>query len=254
MANRHGSKPTAILISGSGDGAMQDFQRAATGRFGRDLYDVIVSAAASAGRNFDPETLMRDASFAEDAARRAHALRPNGFDITEARKRWDDTYDGVVAHVLTGWGASTVTAVARTVLRPELQSYLSGSPGTSVLWIMREAVAGYAYGLNRLLSSFIAQLIRSEDARTKPASPVGSLKQHEIIAIAPQRTRRGTHACRVPEQCYAEPHNVQIAPAGTTSSFGDTYDLILVRHGMKPEWLLGGASVPEQYLPFDLPY
>jgi len=31
------------------------------------------------------------------------------------------------------------------------------------------------------------------------------------------------------------------------------FDLILIRHGQKPTQILGGASVPEQQVPFDLP-
>jgi len=248
LAGGGGATPTAILISGAGDGAMQDFQRAATGLFGRPLYEEIGKHV-----RFTPEPYMKDAILTEDRARRAHGWQPAGFLIPSVLADWHDAYENAVLEVWNGWDMAEQTAVADAVLRPELCTYLRNGEGVRVLWVMREATPGFVYGLNRFLSLLILRLIDRLNAR--PAGPpVGLLCEHEITAIRPAVA---THVCGNPATCYSQQHGVDLTPVGALAGLPllrDRFDLILVRHGQEPTPLLGGASVPEQQVPFDLPH
>ncbi|MCA7889422.1 hypothetical protein LGM58_40270 [Burkholderia contaminans] len=82
----NGRVPKSILISGSGDGAMQDFQRAATGRFGRALYEEIERAVGAS--RFSPENSMLAPLLAEDLARRAHAFRSSRDSVEVTLNYW----------------------------------------------------------------------------------------------------------------------------------------------------------------------
>ena len=257
----HGYVPTSILISGGGDGAMQDFQRAATGLFGRALYEKIEDVLRRERIRFAPEELMREATLVEDRARRAHSWRQDEFAIDGALGRWQKAYDEVITDMFAQWGNTGINALARNVLRPELERYLAGQGGLQVVWIMRDEVPGYVFGLNRMLSYLLVSVIAHVNQRG-PQDPVGLFPLHEIVSITPlQRLGGPYHSCGKPDDCYAQPHLVMIASKGSFSSgepgfrtFSGEYDLILIRHGQESIPLLGGASVPEQHVPFDLPH
>ncbi len=243
--------PTAILISGSGDGAMQDFQRAATGRFGRDLYEKIKSALPT-GR-FTPEGFMQDAILAEDYARRAHGWRPIGASIDATFQHWHDAYERAVNEVWSRWNSATKEheAVAKAVLRPEVINELTGSPGprVTVRWVIRESTPAYTYGLNRFLSLLVLRLMALLQGADH-GRPHTLLTQHEIHAISPHPP----HVCSGnPAGCYAIVHDVLLRNVVTHASVWNQFDLILIRHGQEASPLLGGASVPEQQVPFDIP-
>jgi hypothetical protein len=249
-------KPTAILISGSGDGAMQDFQRAATGLFGKDLY-LAMYKWSGAGR-FEPEGGMRNASLAEDHARRAHGWQTTGSPIEEALAYWHKEYEHVAQEVWGRWRPQDRKDLVENVLRKEVRNYLrgSGQPAVKVQWIIRDENPTFAYGLNRLLCLLVLNLMEhaklkdDDDAATSAVVPV-LMKSTEIATITPLRT----HACSgQPALCYGHPHEVVLADRASGKTLQPAmFDLILIRHGQKPFPMLGGASVPEQQVPFDLP-
>ncbi len=252
MPGPGGVTPSAILISGSGDGAMQDFQRAATGLFGRALYERI-SLSVGAGR-FRPEPLMLNAVLAEDHARRAHGWRPDGSKIGDALAYWHEQFVLAVDQVWTGWSVLEQSTVANLVLRTEVVNYLQRRTGTStsVQWVIRESVPTFSYGLNRFLSFLVLRMMQHlrSQAPVPAVVPPIFLTRHQISQITPVG-----HTCNhAPEFCYARMHDVELTDLDARTSYScGPYDLIVIRHGQDPSPLLGGASVPEQQVPFDLP-
>ncbi|MFM0617490.1 FAD-binding protein [Paraburkholderia nemoris] len=249
-ANVDGLKPRAILISGSGDGAMQDFQRATTGQFGRDLYDKITGAVGAA--RFRPEAAMQDALLAEDHARRAHGWRPAGSKIDEAFAYWHDQYARAVHEVWTRWTPHEQSVVAHTVLRPEVVNELRRleQPRVTVRWVIRESSPAYAYGLNRFLCLLVLKLMAHQQGEELAKRAPIFRENTEITVIKPV----APHVCAGnPTLCYAQPHKVRLTDLSTGKFQTRLFDLILIRHGQELSSLLGGAAVPEQHVPFDLP-
>jgi hypothetical protein len=252
-----GAIPSAILISGAGDGAMQDFQRAATGLFGRGLFEKIDVAASQANISFSPASSMKDALLAEDAARRSHGWRPEGFLIEQALLSWENAYKKVVWDLWSGWQTAEQKAIASAVLRPEVLAFLENSAGrrTRVLWMIRESTPGFTYGLNRFLSLLVVELMKIVADGNIVGTSFGRLESYEIGTITPDPTT--SHSCGNPAGCYARMHHVELNPVGEPPGrpvLQEDFDLILVRHGQETSPLLGGASVPEQQVPFDLPH
>ncbi|WP_407947541.1 NAD(P)-binding protein [Paraburkholderia polaris] len=254
LSSLHGSIPTNILISGSGDGAMQDFQRATTGYFGRDLYDKIESFLGT--KQFQPKGFMQDAILAEDFARRSHAWRPDQDKAVGTLRYWHHSYERVVSELWIEWDPSTRLALARNILRPELIKFLTMGVGSTVrvLWVIREEVPTFSYALNRFLSLLTLKLMDYVTLGLKPPLRFGLLSQHKIAAIKPASP--SSHSCGTPADCYCVSHVVTLAPnvkGSSLTDFDEEFDLILIRHGQEPTVLLGGGAVPEQQVPFDFP-
>ncbi|MGK8198468.1 NAD(P)-binding protein [Burkholderia cepacia] len=242
--------PTSILISGAGDGAMQDFQRAATGLFGRDLYEKIENTVGA--KSFVPERVMQAASLAEDYARRAHAFRVSSTPIGESLAYWEDTYAKAVHEVWGGWRKADRDMLAMKVLRPEILSGLGGGTATQVrlLWVCEGRTLTFAYGLNRFLSLLLLRLMEHlQGAAVASVNPV-LRTQHKISKIAP----KPGHTCTgFSAHCYTHMHEVTFQRLDGGKPWTRDFDLIIVRHGQDHSSILGGAAVPEQQIPLDLP-
>ena len=251
FAALNNAKPTSILISGAGDGAMQDFQRVATGLFGLDLYDKI--KATVPGR-FAPEARIRDALLAEDNGRRAHGWRPLGSSIEQALEYWHHEFELAVHEVWTSWTPTDQSLVVHTVLRPEVingQQAIPPAGAIKISWITNESAPSFSYGLNRFLSQLILEMIASlHQADIGTAVSPTFRTRHTITAIDPVFPH--TCTCHAPS-CYAKQHGVWITDLASATKQREVFDLILIRHGQEPSPLLGGASVPEQQVPFDIP-
>jgi len=238
-----------VVISGGGDGGMQDFQRVMTGEFGKELLHKLNAEASALGIDLAPDAMVRSFLEAEDAGRRAYAWQRASQPIAVDMAKWHDAFaDGVrqLFSQLKTTSLSDLRRIASTILRPELLSMQ-----LSVTWVYKDETPGYAYALNRYLALVIQELASITD-RYGMAPKVQVLAKHEIVKIGPTHY---AHKCVSPQSCFGIEHDVMIKDSrtGATTTLTDV-GLIIVRHGALPDPLLAGAAVREQMTPFDFPY
>lgn len=231
----------SIVVSGGGDGALQDFLRLVTG---------LPSAAALLHRlTADPK--VRDAiaivrttlAAEEDQAQRALL--------------WSGTteHDHDVLERLHGAHRSTVDAIVRSSVWPIITSALARLVGSrNVLGIeMTHSCTHFpaAYALNRFLVLLVARWLETQ----RTPSPLRSgVRLVRVDPAAPGHVCTGgcwgpSHvATFVPHACLPG-----TAPSGSIAPL--SYDGIVVRHGIEPHALAAGAArrVVRQSPPYHYP-
>lgn len=237
-----------ILISGGGDGAMQDFQRAATGVFGSELLARLEDALPGKVKlkEFAPDVLLRFA-LADDRAKRAYAWAPTSSNgIPSQMSDWHKQYvlgvDELIKRFADAEGFSSINAASKRLsdrlLRDEVKN------GLKVVWIVKDGHPGYAYALNRFLSTLLDTLFRAWD----PSLHV--LRRHTTIQkIAPF----DAHTCGNPATCHGRVHEVTFAPVSAPEKF----EMILIRHGLESNSIKNVPHKPpisEQMSPYDIPH
>jgi hypothetical protein len=236
---------TKIVISGAGDGGMQDLQRAATSLFGRELYESLEWAE---NRNPWPvsnilltDGMLRILMSAEETARRAFGWSPSHQGMPRTLQNWHDTFEHAIDTMVRAWPLNVATHVAQDLFRPEL---LDPASKLQITWLMRQSSPGYAYALNRYLSVLLCSLAD----RIVPGR-IQVFPSSTLYSIAPVG-----HLCTSIATCLGKKHVVEIEHDNGMHSKRDA-DLIIVRHGVEPRRLLKNASapVPEHMTPFDLP-
>jgi len=234
-----------IVISGAGDGGMQDLQRAATSLFGRELYNLLERAAT---RNPMPavdilptDAMLRKMMSAEETARRAFGWAHQRGKVPHTLQKWHQAFAQPIDAMVAGWPNAVAQHLAQELFRAEL---LNADPGLRITWLMRDDTPGYAYALNRFLSILLCSLA----ARVIPGR-IEVFVASEMHAIAPVG-----HVCISATGCLGKLHNVTINHGNGKQSNRDA-ELLIVRHGVEPRRRLNGAPVPapEQMTPFDLP-
>ncbi len=233
-----------IVISGAGDGGMQDLQRASTSLFGRLLYELLEVADS---RNPSPTSsilptdgMLNIMMSAEETARRAFGWAPSRHGVPHTLQKWHDTFKQAIDKMVHGWPLNVATHVAQNLFRPEL---LDPSSPLQITWLMRDATPGYAYALNRYLSVLLCSLAE----RLVPGR-IEVFPSSTLYSIAPVG-----HICTSAATCLGKRHAVEIDHGNGMQSKRDA-DLIIVRHGVIPQRLSKSAPVPEQMTPYDLPH
>jgi hypothetical protein len=136
-----------VLVSGGGDGAMQDFLRAATNSFGRPLFHAM---------GVDQLTLnLEGVRHAEDVCRRLHAWSDPTLPPDAAMLAWwQQQYETLVEGIWRHWLKPAHTA--------QLRQAMAVLSGRQVLWVMKFASPGHSYGLNRLLALLVVRLLERQ--------------------------------------------------------------------------------------------
>jgi hypothetical protein len=244
-----------VVISGGGDGGMQDFQRVATSYFGRDLYLRYLEAAGSSLKLrthvLPSDTLLKNFLSAEDAGRRAFGWASDRLGVPDALSAWHEAFADPIDDLVRHWSRFEVNTVADTLFRQEV---LDGS--LKITWLLRESTPGYAYALNRYLVLLLLAVakrhaeFRNEDDPGSATNPFTVLPSSSIHTIDPIN-----HICSSAKTCIGEPHHVSINVAGEKSPRTIPHaNLIVVRHGVTPRReIFPGPLVPEQIVPFTLP-
>lgn len=236
---------TDVLVSGGGDGAMQDLQRVTTSLFGRQLYELIESLASSAGLAslLPSEAILLKLLSAEDAGRRAFSWAPDRFGVPVALAEWHSAFRTAVARYLSSMHSNERHQLAKKIFRREL---FSGD--LRVTWITREPTPGYAYALNRFLATLVLELATYE----LPRDVIRYLPNSSIYSIAAAGS--SSHVCGDPAVCSGQDHDVVLNVASSARQVAMIANLIIVRHGVEPRsGLSQGAPIPEQMVPYDIP-
>jgi hypothetical protein len=247
-------RPARVLVSGGGDGAMQDIQRALCGDFGRRLLDRHWN-----GRPLS-DALMTPAHTAAVAATEAAwvAEQRQGIPMGAAWVARDRACVDVAHDFWNAVSEAQRSAIARLLLRREA---LTGS--VHLTWLLRGERATACYALNRMLVELVllayvhfasGPLRQRRDLSGPPIAGGGASIQPVVVPgyqMAELESAATQHACGAEKSpCHRWPHHVSVSPSGggRAQRLG-TYDIVIVRHGVAGAPAFGGARQPIQTLP-----
>ncbi|MGF6574869.1 hypothetical protein ABH945_006997 [Paraburkholderia sp. GAS333] len=247
-----GGTPRHILISGGGDGAMQDLQRAATGKFGMDLLTELKTALNL------PDALEKEFArllIADDRAKRAYAWKGDSGPrkaLDGVMNEWHREFGLAVSAIFQAYAtANSMTDLSGNPDEAKAQRDLAGKllrseilAGAKISWVFAESNPGYAYALNRFLSDLIVKLLRAKSNHRVYRV------QTKILNIA--AVTSAPHTCGSALGCYGHIHDVTFSNTKNPEPF----DIIIIRHGIIPGEIAGlpfKAPVPEQLAPYDIP-
>ncbi|MGF6571631.1 hypothetical protein ABH945_003752 [Paraburkholderia sp. GAS333] len=253
-----GPSVNSILISGGGDGAMQDLQRAATGLFGEKLYDRLNKYLC--GECVTDRHLLEIVS-AEDRARRACAWKmsnPNDASPDSEMQLWDDAFKKVVNEIIGSHieNYRIRHGLSRHVARERALKYLAENllrqdfgyqDQPKITWVTKERHLGFAYALNRFLSLLLIEVMGGGFAEPHLELRLNS-KITRIVRDDP-----AVDCCHYPDKCHGRTHHVELNKSGSLAPF----QIIIIRHGLifpKNPYLGAKAPVPEQLVPYEVPY
>lgn len=240
-----------VVISGGGDGAMQDLQRVATKGtlFGRELFvklealiDGLVRRGWIAKPFPDAGSLVKFLS-AEETGRRAFSWAPDRYGVPLAMKQWHDAFADPIFTAVRSWPPTERDWICEQVFRKELIEN-----ALEINWVMHDPTSGYAYALNRYLSLMLVALAEN----CSQPLPLNVWYSSAIHTIKPKHPG----PCASAGTCIGKPHEVKFKALGSAAAPPDREaNLVIIRHGVEPRpVLLGGRlPVPEQITPFDLP-
>ncbi|MDR5803753.1 hypothetical protein [Caballeronia sp. LZ001] len=249
-----------VLISGGGDGAMQDFQRAATKEFGLALLAKLEVCLKS---RIQEKYLLRLMT-AEDRARRACAWgmsNPNDPAPDGEMQIWDAEYREVVQEICRDFIVEFATENNIVDLHGNVDEIAATKPAFQKLadellrddydapdfpyfvWITKEPHLGFAYALNRFLSMFILTVLEKGFSAPRATLILGeSIRQ--IVRDDPNRD------CCAMRDCRGYGHHVSFA---SNPAVFQRFEIIVVRHGLifpSAPYLGKRAPVKEQLVPY----
>lgn len=240
---------TNVVISGGGDGAMQDFQRVVAGRFGQDLLKALQNTFQqhAPGFQLDADSMIRKLLSAEETARRMHAWQRQAHPAKQMTVAWHQAFEQAIQPHILSLGQNTLDAIANGVVRDELKKGL-----LKVTWSHRLSTPEYAYALNRFLC-LVLQVLCASTSSSKIKQNVQILPMHEISSITPSNQSSG-HLCIQARGCVGVPHDVTLISSTGVPHPIQKVDLIIVRHGADRSAIPGrGPYTPEQMTPYDIP-
>lgn len=255
----------SVLVSGGGDGAMQDFQRAATRKFGLPLLEHLETCL---GSPIADKYLVRLLA-AEDRARRACAWgmsNPNDTAPDGEMQIWDATFRKVVDDVCEDYVESygrrnqildaagenvDKVAAAKPAFEQLAQDLLrddfKGEPFPTFVWVTREPHLGFAYALNRFLSLFLLKVLT--EGFDAPQATL--LFRESISQIVRDNASRD---CCPARDCRGYTHHVSF---GSDKHSYLSFQIIVIRHGLifpVSPYLGKRAPVSEQMVPYFIPH
>lgn len=226
------------MISGGGDGALQDFLRIVTRKSAKDIYEILKSQADIKPKLVE---LERDIQSAEDQAQRAYIwgkTRQHDCDVHRVLHRVHEDTINKLRQDSSVW----------TIIRNELKILIGASvPDLELVHSCDHFSRCYA--LNRFLALLVAQYIEDEHRKKVLRSRV----QVEDVTGS-------SHQCaNNPISCHGRDHDVTFRESdcrisGTSSKAGP-YNVVIVRHGVNPPTYIlhhssGPISHPRQILPY----
>jgi len=266
------SVPPKVLISGGGDGALQDFLRITTGQTtARSIYSCI---PAELKPDIENQILI-----AEDYALRSNIWGSVGELDCPVQFRLHEGHQKIVSSLLADerkWDLIE-KALGKLILARDKQlsiklAYPCNHFSTS-------------YALNRFLTLLIVQYMRKRQPPDDPLSPltkvmlVSGSNGHKCKPLADNFDEMDKDATLIrrlinaeaTKDCYGKNHSVAVVNA-KCSTFdvaganenewalleGDPYNVVVIRHGVKPPKPLfkrsSAASPARQLIPYYIPW
>ena len=215
-----------VIISGGGDGALQDFTRVMTLRSSKAAFAEILRALGSSPWLIS--NLHSDIQSAEDVA--ARALSWNGRPEHDAPiiRRLEIAHQKVIDRLQrsSAWPAVEWAVLAMLRRRPQ-----------NVHLVHRGPFFSSCYPLNRFLTLIILRVLNGVPVR---------IPQTEMVDV-----RGFGHACTSAAGCHGQSHEVELRRNGAV--WTNTYDVVIIRHGIvRPRRLFSGPAPnrPRHLLPY----
>jgi hypothetical protein len=237
----------SALVSGGGDGALQDVIRLTTGKKSAlEVYQELVRAGWSL-----PDDVRHQLFTAEDQAQRVLLwCAPRSQDEHNALQQLHEAYEDAVTKVLAGPSAATLMATVQGLF------VAKRTPGQPVLLVHPCTHFARVYGLNHFLVLLLAKVaaMSSGAGRLQVMSQVGVA---QVTGVDPR------HACATPSGCHGIEHDVTlehrascVGPAAPGVIAGSRRaHVVVIRHGIAPHPAF--ASTPmafaRQVMPYYLP-
>jgi hypothetical protein len=216
-----------VLISGSGDGALQDYLRVITHR---STANDIVDAC-----NIPPDILHAVQS-AEDRSLRGRSWAS---DDAPARAAEEDPYFRELEYAHR---QAVRRALSYPVVRAGLASVVPGRPVKTHVVYREDYISAY-YGLNRFLALLIADYIEMQPNGWQslyPGTAIDSIVDdpsdpHDCIDSGTGRakgTYDPTHTMLLTHECFEKWHSVTFS-GGASPGQTMAYNVVIVRHGLE---------------------
>lgn len=209
--------PVRTLISGGGDGALQDFIRAATKV---DTVDTIMKEVL---RCLD-EPLSSDYSSQifsiEDQYQRAYAWSGERSDDCRIESEVENQYKELVAQLVGGSAWPRICAYLRGIVSTDAKNLFISH---------RHYHFVKSYALNRIVALLLIQFLQREFGTTV------RLRNREITSITGVN-----HVCELrPADCIGAEHTIAFSgsvcgdsPSGPSATYPDPFHVIVLRHGL----------------------
>jgi len=232
----HGAASTDVVISGAGDGSLQDFLRLMTGL--PSAKHIYLTCGLS-------PSVARDLNTAEAIARSALHWGNNGNYDHLIHRQLDVEHRAAARRVL---GSARV--------RTALDGMLANAPDSMRL-VFRCDHFTCMYGLNRFLAHLIIE--RFLLPKLPPPPPVILMVNAGTIVTAAVGLG---HPCGVPAYCFGKPHEVKLAGAPSCWAAGPPpgppaavrANVVVIRHGLQEGDVRNLGLVPQLRARQILPY
>jgi len=234
-----------VLISGSGDGALQDFLRIVTSKeSAKAIFSALPRKVQAAARRLIASN--------EDYYQRSHVWSGN----YNRNYRGDDCLIQSSLHRHYLYTVDTLLSEYKGKLRRTIDLMLRGFPGLHIELAFEGDHFAHCYPLNHFLVLLLATYLERKFKRRI------LLPNTRIVSV---RGTNAAHKCESdkPADCDEKSHEADFITADCSTPRGlaggrpmvnSPYNLIIVRHGIKPNKYLFGrpAANPRQMLPYDL--
>ena len=216
------------IVSGGGDGALQEFLWLATGVTGRTLAEALpLDMFAAAGREVEDQ-YQREYVWlsADNFERRDH-------DVLTS---WHRAWTTLVANIL-----GDTSRAAR--LKRALDPFLRDEPPVDLAFSCDHF--GYCFALNRLLVLLVDRLLLEKFGRS-----------HLYSGLAVTNCEGRGHACTAPIDCHGRPHEVKLSARGCRdvghvgSPTTLAADVVVIRHGIVSNQNRRSMPVPRQMVAY----
>lgn len=230
--------PARVLISGAGDGALQDFLRLTTGvRSARRLFDALFRGWSGLA------ALESEVRRLEDLAGRALLWASSPADDHAILRELHEGYTQIVASL-----DSTVMERAKRLI----SGRFARRGIDRIQMVFTCSHFGVTYPLNHLLALVIARCLE-ESGRPSPFLP-----GHRVIRVSDAEGK----SCGGARGCHGRDHEVLLAPqprctdaAPTDGAIPQVFNVVVLRHGVEkpPSERVGRIVGRRQILPYHLP-
>jgi hypothetical protein len=230
-------KKCSAVMSGGGDGALQDFLRLT---IGSKQPGEVINLLEQRGIEIDYASILR----AEDVAHRCCLWAPPSGDTHDALQAWHDAYYAVVDRL---WNAmsSADQAALQDCLLPEVVRE------ERRVWLVHGCNHfSYCYALNRFVVLLVARAYaEATGIHLDNILRWGSSVAH-VEGVDPN------HTCGDPSNCHGIPHHVTVASRSCQGVGGNTegaanFEVVIIRHGVNFKPLFDDAPFPRQHFVYN---
>lgn len=237
-----------VLISGAGDGAMQDVQRALTRKFGRDLAEALGSARIDSPTfSVSLQAMANQCSSIDGQLWGSTEWTEHHGQSVDDLKLWHQEYEALVNHYWSQTPDEELDWQYLNVIRSDVRD-----ASVKLTWLLRQGYFTVCYPLNRVLVLWVLRLYARGIGRklsTNGQTENAALDDEAILMvgfeIAKVSSGKKAHVCGTRVACDGQEHLVLVRdlskPADTPRILGSFHEIV-IRHGVVPDPLFAHSS------------